>query len=228
MADGRNGRESRPQCKTPNTTSSRDAFTEILPESRDPRRRPDGPYTDFDVEHTGYHQTKYTRSPRQIRPWKAPGNDGISAGLMKSLGKPLREVMAGSVTASLWIGYFSKESKEANVLTLRKPGKTSEQIETVGAWRPISLLSVEGKIFEGVIQRVFTRIAEKRNLPDGQMGKRNGRSTEGEIQIIIDAVKESWAYGAYTSLLQLDPKGAFDRVHHEKLIQFLKAKRIPD
>lgn len=54
------------------------------------------------------------------------------------------------------------------------------------------------------------------------------RSTEGAIQMVIDVVNEFWAYMAYTTLLQLDLEGAFDRAHYGKLIQVLKEKGMPD
>ncbi len=72
-----------------------------------------------------------------------------------------------------------------------------------------------GKIIEAAISQ---RIAL---LPELQMGNRPQRSTELAVKVAVDVTHTAWRQKAVTSLLQLDIKGAFDRVNHTRLLDTL-------
>jgi hypothetical protein len=61
---------------------------------------------------------------RGIKPWKAPGEDNIPAGLLKACGKPLYQVLAALITSSFNAAYFPRRFRTAKVLVLPKPNKT--------------------------------------------------------------------------------------------------------
>ena len=60
------------------------------------------------------------------------------------------------------------------------------------------------------------------------MGNRPDRSTETVALLVTEAVSAAWARGGVASLLQLDIKGAFDTVRHDKLLEVLRKKGLPE
>ena len=126
-------------------------------------------------------------------PWKAPGLDKLPTGYLKALGKPFNIAMAKITDASFKIGHFPTIYKKAKIIVLPKPGKTRQQKELANAWRPISLLSCQGKIIEAFAAWKITKLAEKEGLlPEGQFGNRKGRSTETAIRFAIAAIRTAW------------------------------------
>ena len=92
--------------------------------------------------------------------------------------------------------------RHATVAVLRKPGKSVQVYQTVGGWRPISLLSTMGKTIETIIRKWIAEAAEERHLLlDRQMGNRKDRNTEFAIQMVTETVYTAWKYQAVTSLL---------------------------
>jgi hypothetical protein len=156
-------------------------------------------------------------------PWKAPGADGLPMGFLKACGKPLRKVLAAIATASFRLEHFPRRLRHAVVIVLRKPGKTVDEQQYAGAWRPISLLNTMGKVVEAVLGRRVAFAAERhRLLPEMQMGNRPHRSTELAVRLVTDVVHTAWRHGAIASLAQLDIKGAFDTVNYTRLLDTLR------
>jgi hypothetical protein len=101
------------------------------------------------------------------------------------------------------------------VIVLPKPNKTIAQKATPGAWRFILLLNIVGKIVKAAFARRITNVAKAKHLlPNGQMGNKQGRSTNLAIRIIIKAATEARKSGGIASLLQLNIKRAFNAIHH--------------
>ena len=164
----------------------------------------------------------------RARPWKAPGRDGIPMGFLKACGEPLHKVLASLAQASLKLEYFPRRFRDARVTVLRKPGKTTAQLQLAGGWRPIALLNTVGKVIEAIVAGRIADAAEVNNLlPANQMGNRRNRSSELAIRLLTDQIRTAWAYNAIPSLLQLDIKGAFDRVCHLRLLDTLRKKGFP-
>jgi retron-type reverse transcriptase len=79
-----------------------------------------------------------------------------------------------------------------------------------------------------VSKRIAAAAEEHHLLPEGQMGNRKNRSTELAARNVKDAVNTAWRRGAVASLLQLDIKGAFDTVNHERLEFIMRNKGYPE
>jgi hypothetical protein len=78
------------------------------------------------------------------------------------------------------------------VTVLPKPNKTIAQKATPGAWRPILLLHIIGKVVEAAFARRITNVAEAKHLlSDGQMGNKRGRLTDLAIRMVIKAATEA-------------------------------------
>jgi hypothetical protein len=100
--------------------------------------------------------------------------------------------------------------------------------QTVGGWRPISLLSTIGKAIETVIASRIAETAEECNLLlESQMGNRKGRNAELAIRVVTEAIYSSWKHRGVASLLQLDIKGAFDMVNYVRLLDTMRSKGYP-
>jgi hypothetical protein len=97
---------------------------------------------------------------RVTKPWKAPGEDNIPAGLLKACGKPLYQMFAALITSSFNAAYFLRRFRTAKMLVLLKPNKTVIQKATPGAWRPIFLFNAIGKIIKTAFARLIINAAE--------------------------------------------------------------------
>jgi hypothetical protein len=60
---------------------------------------------------------------RNVRPWKAPGEDNIAIGLFKACGKPLHQTLAALIISSFIAAYFPRRFRIAKVTVLPKPNK---------------------------------------------------------------------------------------------------------
>jgi hypothetical protein len=152
---------------------------------------------------------------KSTKSWKAPKKDNIFTGLFKACGKPLYKTLIALVISSFNAVYFPRRFKIAKVTILPKLNKTIAQKATPGAWRPISLLNIIGKIVKAAFARRITNVAKAKHLlPDGQMGNRRERSTDLAVRMIIEAATKARKNGGIASLLQLDIKKAFNAVYH--------------
>ena len=164
----------------------------------------------------------------QTAPWKAAGPDGLPAGFLKACGSPLDKALSKIYSTSMNLGYWPQSFGRANVAVIPKPGKTTEQLSVPGGWRPISLLSCLAKPMEKILaSRLLTKCEEEGMLPPEQFGNRPKRSCEAAVRLVVQMVRAVWAQNSAASLLQLDLKGAFDRVHHEWLLVTLHRTGLP-
>jgi hypothetical protein len=161
-------------------------------------------------------------------PWKAPGEDLLPIGFLKTCGKPLYRVLAVLATRCFELGWFPARFKRAKTIVLQKPGKPPTAYRTAAGYRPIAVLPTLGKLIEAIAAERITAAAETNDLlPDEQMGNRKHRSTELAIRLVVAQVQESWKQKAATSLLQLDISGAFDTVNHTRLLATLREYGFP-
>ena len=103
-------------------------------------------------------------------------------GFLRACGPPLYYILTAIATASFQVGYFPTYYKTDKVIVIQKPRKPLEVRQTPGGWRPISLLSIVGKVLEAIIGTRITSAVEDYNvLLEGQIGNCKGRSTETAI-----------------------------------------------
>jgi hypothetical protein len=127
----------------------------------------------------------------------------------------LHKIFAALVTSSFNVAYFPRKFKITKVTVLPKLNKIIVQKATLGAWRPILLLNIIGKVVEAAFARRITDVAKAKHLlSDGQMGNRRGRLTDLAIRMIIKAATEARKSRGIASLRQLNIKGAFDAIYH--------------
>ena len=139
---------------------------------------------------------------RNTSAWKAPGPDLLPAGFLRACGPPLTKALTSIAEASLWLEHFPHQLQASRVVVIPKPGKTVQQRQVVGVYRPIVLLNALGKVIETVMSRCIRDAAESQGLlPETQMGNRPHRSTELAVKLAVDATHTAWQYRAVVSLL---------------------------
>ena len=111
------------------------------------------------------HETLAPITPGEIKAYlkkcktsSAPGLDGIRYGALKQANDEVYEALAKICNACMATGYFPKLWKKAEGIMIPKPGKDGKMPEN---YRPISLLSCMGKLFEKTLAGGIRSFFEK-------------------------------------------------------------------
>ena len=92
---------------------------------------------------------------------KAPGTDGMGSSFVKNLVGGIELPLVLLFQRSLETGQVSEQWKEANVTAISKrKGKRCEP----GNYRPVSLTSQVGKVFERIIRDYLVKFLEENKL----------------------------------------------------------------
>ena len=154
-------------------------------------------------------------------PDKAAGPDEISNRVLKESFTELQHHLLALVQASINIGHFPKPFKTTTTIVLRKPGKPD--YTKPKAYRPIALENTIGKILESVMADTLSYLTEKYELlPAQHYGGRPGRTAEDAMMILSENIHEAWKIGEIYSAVFMDVAGAFNNVHHERLIHNMR------
>ncbi|GFW19570.1 probable RNA-directed DNA polymerase from transposon BS [Trichonephila clavipes] len=147
---------------------------------------------------------------------KAPGKDGIKNIALKAL--PLNAItnITKIINSCLQLNYFPQEWKHALITVIPKPGKDKKFTEN---YRPISLISSLGKIFEKILlKKINSHCEENQIIPDFQHGFRQQTSTQHQLLRVTNHIINGYNSKTITVGLFLDVKKAFDRMWHDGLI----------
>ena len=156
----------------------------------------------------------------QTDPNKAIGPDSISPHLLKrcatQLTSPLTTLFNNILSSSTW----PRQWKEARVVAVhKKNGKQDPK-----NYRPISLLSIIGKILESLITSKITNFLKAHHLLSSkQFGFMEGRSAADLLLLLSTEWNQSLDNGNDTFVVALDIAGAFDKVWHEGLVVKLRS-----
>ena len=148
-----------------------------------------------------------------IDPSKAQGPDQIPARLLKECAQEISESLCLLFNKSFHTGIFPQQWKLANIVPILKKCPASN----VQNYRPISLLSNIGKIFERcVFNRVINHISNQ--LHNFQHGFLKGKSCTTHLLQVIDEIGKSLDCAEQTDIIYLDFAKAFDKVNHSLLL----------
>ena len=130
-----------------------------------------------------------------------PGPTGITRNIYKLLGKHMLETVRSIFNLMLTFGYWPRTWKRAIICPIPKssPG-----------WRPISLLEVQSKHFESILNsRMVKTCQEKGLLSPEQAGGRPRHSTSISLAKLTQTVKEYLNKNCYFIELFMDVENAF-------------------
>ncbi len=155
-----------------------------------------------------------------LKPNKASGPDNISPRVLKNTAKTLAPVLEKFFNICLHKKQFPDAWKIANVTPIFKKGDT----DNVKNYRPISLLSCIGKVFERCVCKYVMNFFRQNNIitkmQAGYVGE--GSSTITQLLEIYHDIMMGLEHGKDLNFVFLDASKAFDRVWHEGLIFKLK------
>jgi endonuclease/exonuclease/phosphatase family metal-dependent hydrolase len=157
---------------------------------------------------------------------KAPGPDLITNLLLKNLPSTAFTVIASTFNKCLELGYFPTRWKEAKVIAIPKPGKN---LKLPTNYRPISLLSCIGKLFEKVaLERLSDHEEQNKIFIQEQFGFVKQRGTVQQVLRITQKATINFNKNKSTGLVLLDLEKAFDSVWHDGLLHKLLSNRYPN
>jgi hypothetical protein len=128
--------------------------------------------------------------------------------------------------ASINTGHFPTPFKTTTTVIIRKP--TKPDYTKPNAYCPIALENTMGKIIESIMAEMLSYIAETHQLlPPKHYGGCPGRTGEEVMMMLSEKIMNAWKEKDVYSAVFMDVAGAFNNVHHKRLLHNLKKRRIP-
>lgn len=145
----------------------------------------------------------------------SPGNDQISYEVMKKCNDVSIGVLCKVINNCLAKNIFPAKWKCARVIMVPKPGK---DLKFATSYRPISLLSCLGKVYERIIcENLVNTLGEMKYLSNIQAGYQKGKSSQEHLFRLSQDVFNGFKERKCTVATFLDVQKAFDAVWHNGL-----------
>ena len=162
----------------------------------------------------------------------SPGFDGITVSMIRHAHKACPDMILKVFQKCFDDAIVPNNWKHAVVAALPKSGKSQN---TTKGWRPISLLPVMEKIFEGVILKRMT--AQITPTSNHQHGFRKGKSSITAIEEVIGHIKRTHNTIPIANktilrnrlsivMVTLDISGTFDNVKWSRVIEELTKRQV--
>jgi exonuclease III len=161
---------------------------------------------------------------RKMKGKTASGADEIPTVALKRASPKFVEILAQLFTICLFAGYFPASWKSAVGVMIPKPGKDHK---LPGSYRPISLLSCVGKLFERVLSaRLNLHLEEVKVFNPFQRAYRKGMEGGEHVYRLFEHLAAAKGKGYKTAVAALDVEKAFDAVWHNGLRHKLAAAEL--
>ena len=149
---------------------------------------------------------------------KSPGPDLIPAKVIKVCADQIVEPLTTIINSSFQTGVFPSKLKIAKVIPIFK----KKDRHTVGNYRPISLLSIFGKVLEKLMHhRLYSFLNKCNILYELQFGFRTNHSTSLALIDIVERIRQTLDNQLPMLGIYLDLQKAFDTVDHQILLSKL-------
>lgn len=144
---------------------------------------------------------------------KGAGPDGLPPIFLKSCVDSIYYPLLIIFNKSLSEGIFPSVWKRAQVVPILKGGNKN----TVSNYRPISMLSVPGKVFEAIVtNELFFKT--KHLISEHQHGFFRGRSVATNLISFVQSTIDSMSNRKQVDAVYTDFSKAFDKIHHNTLL----------
>ena len=164
------------------------------------------------------------RAIKQMKNGKAPGNDGISADLIKAGGLPMAKWLH-EIFVDIWENETIIEDWSTAILIRLYKNKGDKKV--CDNYRGISLLVVTSKIFSRIILNRVQDLLDKQLLEE-QAGFRSNRSTIDQIFILKMVMEKSYNNNKPLSMCFVDIMKAYDSVDRDLLWQICRHYGLTD
>lgn len=145
----------------------------------------------------------------------APGPDGISYELLKSLKPEIRDNIIQDLNRMWKAGHVDTDMKKIKVIAIPKPGKNPEEI---GNLRPISMLNCSLKIVNAAVLGQLNRfVHENAILPVTSFGFRKHSSTTTCLNYVINTINATKREGKIAGAVFIDLSSAYNTVRTDTL-----------
>ena len=158
------------------------------------------------------------RAVRHLRNGRAAGSDEIAPEFLKYAEAPISQALHDLFSTVWSSGKVPAEWKEGIIVSLYK-GKGLRSC--CNSYRPISLLSVPGKVFAHVLLARLQPLLDRNKRPQ-QSGFTAGRSTVDAILALRLLSELHYAFSRPLHTAYIDVKAAFDSVDRAALWKALK------
>ena len=183
-------------------------------------------HTNERLDHIPFSRDDILAQIRGLNINKSSGPDEISAKMLiicdEAIVLPLQLIYQNILNSGIYPDLW----KQANVTPIHKKG--SKQI--VSNYRPISLLSICGKLFERIVFKyLYNHLNSNKLITTNQSGFRPGDSTINQLVALVDNIHKTFdkRESSEVRAVFLDISKAFDKVWHEGLLFKLKQNGIP-
>ncbi|XP_064475827.1 uncharacterized protein LOC135389725 [Ornithodoros turicata] len=158
-------------------------------------------------------------------PATAPGPDGVSAGVIKSLWSSHPRALLDIINTSLETSWIPSAWKAARVVLLKKVASKGLALDNI---RPIALTSVLCKTVERVIHRRLSDFVDSAGVYNcSQIGFRSRCSVWMAHLNLESQLRRAQEMGEFSALVTLDIAQAYDSVEHCVLLQKLASVGTP-
>lgn len=176
------------------------------------------------TEYQYTNDAEITRHLKKCCNRSAPGTDGINYKTLKITNKRHPGLIPWIMNNCLRWRVFPQVWKNGRVIMLPKGKKDPHD---AGEYRPITLLSALGKLFERCLaERIGARAEEQ--LSARQYGFRKGRSCEQCILLATQELQRMRSASKFVAAVAIDISGAFDCIQWRHILTQLRRMQIPE
>ena len=162
---------------------------------------------------------------RKCKTKSAPGEDEIGYSLLKRLPVQMLSILAHLYTVCLLVGYFPLVWKSAIGVMIPKEGKDTK---LASSYRPISLLSTLGKLFERVTAtRMQNHFDDSGFFNDWQRAYLKNKEATEHVYRLGEYLRIAKLRHRCVTAVSLDVEKAFDSVWHDGLRRKLSDLGLP-
>ena len=171
-----------------------------------------------------YNLEELEEALKVLNDLKSPGPDKITNAMLTHMGNRAKAKLLGIFNNSWRTGQVPQAWRVASMVPILKKGKDRSKADS---YRPISLTSCIGKVFERMVNSRLTWHLERHKLIcDEQAGFRPHRSTEDQVTYISQKIEDGFQERKHTLAVWIDLEKAFDKVWKEGLKLKLKQHHI--
>uniref|UniRef100_A0A8C5LPG2 Reverse transcriptase domain-containing protein n=1 Tax=Leptobrachium leishanense TaxID=445787 RepID=A0A8C5LPG2_9ANUR len=170
-------------------------------------------------------QDKVLHKLNNVNVNKAPGPDGIHPRVLRELCVEICKPLFLIFQDSFLSGIVPEDWRKADVVPIFKKGLKF----VPGNYRPVSLTSVAGKVFEGLLRDNIQEFIGRYNvIGKNQHGFMKHRSCQTNLITFYEEVSRSIDQGVAVDVIYLDFAKAFDTVPHKRLLLKLRKNGLDE